>query len=275
MPAIRAVPSTSPFFAFPESTSSSVTGAITTLPSATATRSVAAFAETSTIRASPFLSRWVSVFSAIALSGAFCSFRLLFACEQDSGRKRHVRLAHQAFAHKKSAHTSGVHALDIGVREDAAFADEEMALRHPGGKALGGGESRLKCAKIAVVNPDKLGTELQCAIELDLVVHFDERVHVPMHRCTVDFARRLIVHGGHNDQNAIGTERTAFGDLVSLEHKVLAQYWKGGGPAYSGEKFRRTLKRRLVGEHRKAGRAAGRVFAGERSGIEVGADQSA
>ena len=41
MPAIRAAPSTSPFFASPARISSSVAGRIATRPSATATRSVA------------------------------------------------------------------------------------------------------------------------------------------------------------------------------------------------------------------------------------------
>ena len=53
MPAMRAAPSTSPFLALPSSTRSSVFAVITTRPSATATRSVAAFADTSTMRASP------------------------------------------------------------------------------------------------------------------------------------------------------------------------------------------------------------------------------
>ena len=59
MPAMRAVPSTSPFLALPETISSSVALLMTTRPSATAMRSVAGFADTSTIRASPLASIWV------------------------------------------------------------------------------------------------------------------------------------------------------------------------------------------------------------------------
>src|SRR5438270_65222 len=59
MPAMRAAPSTSPFLALPLITRSSVFTAMSTRPSATATRSVADLAETSTMRASPPLARWV------------------------------------------------------------------------------------------------------------------------------------------------------------------------------------------------------------------------
>ena len=53
IPAIRATPSTSPFAAVPALTSASVAGCITTRASATATRSVSALVETSTICALP------------------------------------------------------------------------------------------------------------------------------------------------------------------------------------------------------------------------------
>src|SRR6266436_6465934 len=59
MPAMRAVPSTSPFFALPDRIRSSVALLMTTRPSATAMRSVAALADTSTMRASPPESIWV------------------------------------------------------------------------------------------------------------------------------------------------------------------------------------------------------------------------
>src|SRR3954466_15001207 len=108
MPAMRAAPSTSPFLALPETIRSSVALAMTTRPSATAVRSVAALAETSTIRASPDASIWVraepplealslEALSAIGLaspSGA----RAIGACQQCAGRRGYIGLPHQAFA---------------------------------------------------------------------------------------------------------------------------------------------------------------------------------
>ncbi len=58
--AMRATPSTSPFFAVPERTMARVSGFMRMWPSATATRRVSSLAPTSTIRAAPRSSKWVS-----------------------------------------------------------------------------------------------------------------------------------------------------------------------------------------------------------------------
>ena len=61
MPAMRAMPSTSPFLALPDSISASVLASISMRPVATATRWVAGLAATSTMWAWPWASKWVSV----------------------------------------------------------------------------------------------------------------------------------------------------------------------------------------------------------------------
>src|SRR3954468_22592578 len=60
MPAMRAVPTTSPFGRSPAATSAAVSGAIRTTARATARRSVTSLPPTSTIRARPSASVWVS-----------------------------------------------------------------------------------------------------------------------------------------------------------------------------------------------------------------------
>ena len=60
MPAIRAVPSTSPFGASPRATIAAVSGLMRTTARARARRSLSAFPPTSTMRARPALSRWLS-----------------------------------------------------------------------------------------------------------------------------------------------------------------------------------------------------------------------
>src|SRR5579884_4537723 len=60
MPAIRAVASTSPLGALPSATARAVSGETLTAARASARRSVAGLAPTSTMRARPLSSRWVS-----------------------------------------------------------------------------------------------------------------------------------------------------------------------------------------------------------------------
>ena len=67
-PATRAHASTSPFDALPSTMSASVSGCMAMKPSATATRSVSAFCDTSTMRTSPCSSIWVSCCSVMGVS---------------------------------------------------------------------------------------------------------------------------------------------------------------------------------------------------------------
>src|SRR4051812_23250879 len=72
MAAMRATPSTSPFFARPAATSRKVAGFIEMRPEATATRRVTAFVPTSTMCAEPRESKWVNVLrpARVAMAGA-------------------------------------------------------------------------------------------------------------------------------------------------------------------------------------------------------------
>src|SRR5262249_28325006 len=123
-----------------------------TRPSATAIRSVAPFSVTSTMRASPRWSIWVSAAGGAALTGTagvrdldlerlfvlaflragaavffarrttdFFFFRMGlfrgrvagFACKQGTGRSRHIRLPHQAFADQKRRNTNAFQASEV------------------------------------------------------------------------------------------------------------------------------------------------------------------
>src|SRR6266567_4318244 len=112
MPAMRAVPSTSPFLALPETIRSSVAFSMTTRPSATASRSVAALSETSTIRASPEALIWVraglALFDGLVFGLVLDGLRAISACARGAGlglareqcarRRGDVGLPHQALA---------------------------------------------------------------------------------------------------------------------------------------------------------------------------------
>src|SRR5436190_4051301 len=77
--AMRATPSTSPFFEWPERTSAKVAGSMRIDPVATAIRCVSAFSPTSTIRAVPRSSKWVSFSVIIKRDGSSKASRLVIA----------------------------------------------------------------------------------------------------------------------------------------------------------------------------------------------------
>src|SRR3569623_2089342 len=215
MPAIRAVPSTSPFLALPSTMSLSVSALITTKPSATATRSVASFADTSIICASPLASIWVREGLLIA------SWRLR---KQGAGGGGDVGLPHQAFADEEGRDADFRQPRNVGGREDAALTDHDAVLRHRRRQCLAGRERGLEGAQIAVVDAEQRRAPPQGADKLFLIVNFEQHVHSEIERRVFDVARRCVIQRGHDDQDAIGAMRARFHHLIGVVHEILAQH---------------------------------------------------
>ena len=61
-----------------------------------------------------------------------------------------------------------------------------------------------------------------------LVMHLDQRVHPPLGGGVEQVAGGVVADGGEDDQDAVGAPGAGFGDLVGLEHEVLAQHRQAG-----------------------------------------------
>src|SRR3954454_16996305 len=130
MPAMRAVPSTSPFLALPDMISPSVASLMMTCASATASRSVAGLSDTSTMRASPEAPIWVRAGLACpvclrAMSARARGADRIVAREQRARACGHVGLPHQAFADQEGRHADALEPGKVCGRENAALADHE------------------------------------------------------------------------------------------------------------------------------------------------------
>jgi hypothetical protein len=66
-----------------------------------------------------------------------------------------------------------------------------------------------------------------------------------------------VVDHGHDDEDAVGPPGAGFGDLVGVEHEVLAQHRQAGGGARRQQVFGLALEGGFIGENRQAGGAAG------------------
>src|ERR1700712_3067707 len=186
MPARRAVPSTSPFLALLDRFISGVALAMTTRPSATAVRSLAGFADTSTIRASPLASMWVRAGPPLGLR-AMGSARGggaggVAARQQRPGPPRHVGLAHQAFADQEGRHADAGQPRQVGGGEDAAFAHHQPILWDQRRQRLAGRQRGFKVAQVTVIDADHRRAKFQGAIELGPFVDFDQDVHAMCQR---------------------------------------------------------------------------------------------
>src|SRR5262245_31119685 len=160
MPAMRATPSTSPFLALPERTRSSVAALMRTKPAATATRSVAGFSDTSTMRAAPPRSIWVRFFAIASARrrGRRVAGRIvahLAAPDERPRRRRNLGLPYQAFADQERGDAGRRKPCNIRGREDAAFAHDHAIARHHGGETFGDVERGDEGLEVAVIDTEK------------------------------------------------------------------------------------------------------------------------
>src|SRR5579862_2344090 len=273
MPAMRAVPSTSPFLALPLRTMSSVFAVISTRPSATATRSVAGLADTSTMWASPPLSIWLSFFAPRATASPGRSERG-FAGEQGACRGRDIVLAHQAFADQEGRDPGLAEPRQIVRREDAALADDDAVGRHAPRQLLAGRKRRRKRFQVAIVDADQPRFKPQRTRELFLIMHFDERIHAERGSGRFQLGRAGVVDRRHDDQDAISAVSARFSDLIRVVHEILAQHRQRHGAARNAQMIEMALERRRIGQHRKAGGAAGFISLGQCRRIEIVANEA-
>src|SRR6202167_5266379 len=185
MPAMRATESTSPFLALPLRTMSSVERRIMTRPSASASRSVVGFDDTSTMRAAPRAPRWESRRRwgmSLSSTATQVPFQDRGGVARDTRQQRarslsNIVLPHQAFADQKSRHSGGGKAGKIGGSENAALADNDATGRHELRQPLGRGERRLEGLEITIVDANQPGFEAQCALKFRLVMDLHQHVH--------------------------------------------------------------------------------------------------
>src|ERR1700730_17787627 len=140
MPAMRAAPSTSPFFCLAASTRSRVFAAITTRPSAMALRSVGVFADTSTMRAWPPRPRWLSLDAPATASLRGADPPLL--ANERARRSLDVAFAHEAFADEQGRNADRRQVLEIGGRKEFALAHDNKARGGPRAPAAARGGGR-------------------------------------------------------------------------------------------------------------------------------------
>src|SRR3954469_8179787 len=239
MPAMRAVPSTSPFLALPDTIRSSVALVMTTRPSATASRSLAGLSDTSTIRASPEAPIWVSAGPVLVLDWVLAGFvavgllamsararraRRRLARQQRARRSGNVGLPHQALPHQEGRHADALEPGEIGGREDAALADHQPVTGDQRRQCFAGRKRGFEGAQIAIVDADHRRAQLQCAIKLGAVVDLDQHVHAMGDGGVLELFCRGIIERRHDDQDAVGAVRAGLRHLVSVEHEILAQH---------------------------------------------------
>src|ERR1700733_9231648 len=102
-----------------------------------------------------------------------------------------------------------------------------------------------------------------------------EHVHAKARSRFFEICRLAVGQRRQDKQDAIGAHRPRFGDLIGVEHEILAQHRQLAGGARRDKMFGVALEIRCVGQHRKTSRAAQLVCLGDGGGIEIGPDHAA
>ena len=142
------------------------------------------------------------------------------------------------------------------------------------GQIAGGVQRQLKGLQVAVVDPHQRGFQHQRPVEFFAVMHFDQRIHAVMRGGILQLGGERVIDRGHDDQDAIGPPGAGLGHLIGVIEEILAQSGQGAGRAGGGQKLRRALKRRRIGEDREAGGPPGLIGLGEGGRVKIGADQT-
>ena len=135
-------------------------------------------------------------------------------------------------------------------------------------------EIRDEGLEVAVVDADQARLQIGRPLHLGFVMDFHQRVHPELRGFFHQRPRGCVIDHRQDDQDGVGAPAAGFGDLIGLQHEILAQHRQAGGFAGGGEEFRRALEGRRVGQDGETGGAAGFIGHGDGGRIEIGADQA-
>ncbi len=85
--------------------------------------------------------------------------------------------------------------------------------------------------------PTRRQSSCEGAVELGIVMHLGNGVHAPVLRGLREVAGDRVIHLGEDDEDAIGAPGARLGNLIGVEHEVLAQGGQRGRGARSGQIF--------------------------------------
>ncbi|MNM90401.1 hypothetical protein D3C81_1026610 [compost metagenome] len=100
-------------------------------------------------------------------------------------------------------------------------------------------------------------------------MHFDQHVEVEVLGHRSQFRHARIFQGGHDQQDAVGTDGARFDHLVGIDHEVLADHRQLAGRAGFLQVGIAAKEEVHIGEHRQAGGSAFLVAAGDFGRHEV------
>ena len=185
-----------------------------------------------------------------------------------------VGLTHERFADEEGVEAGLLQRANVGGGMDAAFGDVDRVGRQAVGEAQRGFEGDLKGMEVAIVHAVTVAAEIADPGELFGGVDFTEDVKLESVGGGGEAGQLIVGERGSDEQDGVGAVGAGFDDLVLVHDEVLAEARDVGGGGCDFEVGEATLEEGLVGEDGKRGGSGVGEIAGERRGVEFGADEA-
>ena len=122
------------------------------------------------------------------------------------------------------------------------------------------------------MTPISTAPSCERALQLVLVVHLDERVHVLILGGLHQVGREVVLGQREDHEDGVGAVDPRLGDLPDVDHEVLAEHRHVDRGAHGREVGVAAAEVALRGQHRDRGGAGRGVVPGDDAGIGVGRD---
>src|SRR5690606_39684554 len=113
--------------------------------------------------------------------------------------------------------------LHVRAARDAALADEHDVGRHLSRQPLRNRKVGAEHGQVTVVDADNACASAQRALELTLVMDFDERGDLSVTCCRKKSPETRVIQDSYDEENRIRASGTRFPDLLGRDHEILPQ----------------------------------------------------
>ncbi len=135
---------------------------------------------------------------------------------------------------------------DVALRQNAAFADDQLADGNAGQEIDRGPQRHGEAAQVAVIDADQRSLELEGAVQLGPVVYLHQHVHAVVERACLESRKAGVFQRGDDQEDRIGAERARLRDLIFVDDEFLAQRRQCACVASIDQIFRSALEKRPV-----------------------------
>ena len=166
-------------------------------------------------------------------------------------------------------HAAGAQAGDVLAGVHTALRHQQPVGRDERPQTQRRLEVRAEGAQVPVVDADEGGVDGERPVQLLLVVHLHQHVHVQVRGEPGELAQLRVAERRDDEEHAVGPDGAGLVHLVFVDDEVLAQDRETAGGPGGDEVFVGALEELAVGQHREARSPARLVAAGDRGRVEV------